>query len=799
MTRNEHLTRVELIDPVLADKGWTDILVREEKTPGGVDVVDGKPRKRKGRSDYLLCLPISSGKAPLAVSLLEAKAEDKLPSLGIQQARDYMKKYNVPFVFSTNGHLFAEYGEDTGQIIQNCPMAEFPTPMALRERYEMMKGLRLDAEASKPLFMPYKGGEAARWYFQDAAIRATLEKLSAGKNRALLSLATGTGKTVLAAQLLWKIAQAGQLKRALFVCDRDELHTQGMGKMHAVFGDNAKIVTTDDPARNAKVLVATYQTLNVTVEDAEPRFWKDNYPPGFFSHIIIDECHRAAWGKWSVILTDNPDAVHIGLTGTPRQVVGGRKDDVSRKADEEITAHNIKYFGEPVYEYPMTTGQNDGYLAACEVIRRIVDLDKKEITRKDIEERSAVDPFTGKPVNPGEIEDKYTAPDYDNVLMLDDRVNAMCEDLFKLFLDSGGPHQKTIIFCARDSHANRVMITLNNLYEKWCRDNGRTPKEWFAFQCTGNPDLRPSADKLIPDFRGSRNSHFIAATVDLLGYGVDIPNCANVIFFRYIESPIMFYQMVGRGTRTGEPRGSKLLFRVYDYTNATRLFGQAFVSRAKPAKPSDEKEGGIGDPGGSQYGKTDVPRRKIIWIKEDKFTVQVDGAGHSILCEEDGKEVLVPLEIYKQRLADQLTETAPTVDDLRAIWIHPARRRNLMTSLPGGEGAVRLAREIEEEQECDLFDVLVNLGYGMPARSRPERVAAFGYKNKAWLREFPDRAAGVILAMARQFEHGGIEELETEKLFDVAEVVQSGGFDSLLRLPLPPQKLIEETKMRLLA
>ena len=152
--------------------------------------------------------------------------------------------------------------------------------------------------------------------------------------------------------------------------------------MHAVFGDNAKIVTPDDPARNAKVLVATYQTLNVTAEDAKPRFWKDNYPPGFFSHIIIDECHRSAWGDWSIILTDNPDAVHIGLTATPRQVVGGKKDDASRKADEEITAHNIKYFGEPVYEYPMSTGQDDGYIAACEVIRRIVDLDKKEITRK---------------------------------------------------------------------------------------------------------------------------------------------------------------------------------------------------------------------------------------------------------------------------------------------------------------------------------------------------------------------------------------------------------------------------------
>ncbi len=177
---------------------------------------------------------------------------------------------------------------------------------------------------------------------------------------------------------------------------------------------------------------------------------------------------------------------------------------------------------------------------------RIVELDKKEITRKDIEQRTAIDPYTGKRMHPQEIEDKYTAKEYDDILMLDDRVNAMCEDMFQHLLDTGGPHQKAIIFCARDSHANRVMIALNNIYETWCRNNKRTLKESYAFQCTGNPDLRPSADKLIPEFRGSKNSHFIATTVDLLGYGVDIPNCDNIIFFRYIESPIVFYQMMGR-------------------------------------------------------------------------------------------------------------------------------------------------------------------------------------------------------------------------------------------------------------
>jgi type I restriction enzyme R subunit len=798
MPRNEHQTRVDLINPILHDLGWVDTLIREEKTPGGTDIIDGKPVKRKGRTDYLLCIPVVEGKPPLAVAVLEAKAEDKLPSLGIQQAKSYKKRFNVPFVFSTNGNLYAEYADDTGLIKDSLHLTGFPSPEEIKQRYEALKGIQVTAKDCLPLLMPYKGGEAARYYFQDAAIRAALEKIATGEKRVLLSLATGTGKTIIATQLLYKLAMAGgQMRRALFLCDRDELRTQGMGKLHGVFGDNAQIVTTQDPQENAKILVATYQTLNVTEEDNEPHFWRENYPKNHFSHIIIDECHRGAWGKWSVILRDNPDAVHIGLTATPRIVAGGKKDAKGRKDDEEITAHNIKYFGEPVYEYSIGTGQDDGYLAACEIIRRTVDLDKKTITREDIQKRSAFDPYTGRRVNPGEIEDKYTAKDYEVSLMLDDRVKAMSEDLFQHFLDTGGPHQKTIIFCSRDNHANQIMIALNNIYSAWCQDNHRTPKENYAFQCTGNPDLRPAAKDMIPDLRGSKNSHFIAATVELLSTGVDIPNLDNVVFFRYIESPISFYQMVGRGTRTGEPRGSKAMFRLYDYTNATRLFGEEFISKARPTPPDDSGAEGVESPG-ADYGKPQ-PKRKIIRIGEKQFTIQIEGNGHSILCEEDGKEVLVPVEEYKQRLATRLVEEAPSVEDLRNTWVQPEQRGQLLVSLPGGEGAVRLIRELEDERECDLFDVLAELGYGLPPKSRLERAAAFSYKNKVWLRGFPERTGKVLTSIARQFEKGGIEELETTHLFDEDEVVQSGGFEALAGLSLLPQVLVQETKARLLA
>lgn len=783
---DEAATRVQLIDPALHARGWTEDLIRREKTPGGADIVDGRPVRRRGRVDYLLCVPAATGQAPLPVAVLEAKAQSKPPALGLQQGREYGRRFNVPFSFSTNGHLFTEFGSDTRKIIDNVTLPTFPSPADLRTRYEAYKGIDLDSPEAAPLLVPYRGGDASRYYFQDAAIRAALEKMARDTEgaRILLSLATGTGKTVIAAYLLHKLAKAGQLRRALFICDRDELRTQAISRLQGLFGGDAQIVTTTDPQKNARILVASYQTLNVADEDDDPRFWKDNYPEGYFSHIIIDEAHRSAWGKWSVILRDNPDAVHIGLTATPREFTTGARGS-AHAADEKITAHNVKYFGAPVYEYSLGDGQEDGYLSACEVIRRRVDLDKDVLTREDIETRTATDPYTGEIINPADIEPAYPPQTFEAKLMLPDRVQAMCEDLFQLMLDSGGVHQKTIVFCARDAHATQVQITMNNIYEQWCAHHGHNPRDWYAFQCTGNPDLRPPAKELIADFKGSRSTHFIATTVDLLSTGVDIPNLANVVFFRYLESPISFYQMVGRGSRTGEPRGSKPMFRLFDYTDATRLFGEPFKSKPAPVSPA------VG-PGGAPDG-----RPKMIRVAG--FSVQVEGDGRSILVQRDGTEVLVPVEEYKLQLALRLEEQAPELDALRDKWVVPQSRRALMAALPGGEPAVRLIRRLEDQDECDLYDVLAELTFGVPARSRAERAAAFPYKSKSWLRQLPDATAAALTALAHQFERGGIEELEAETVFDAAEVSEAGGLRALLDGGGQPAELLDITKRKLLA
>jgi len=794
MPRNEDLTRQELLNPKIRDRGWIEDLIRAERTVGQVEIIAGRPRRGKGRVDYLLCLPAGAGKSPLPIAILEAKKETEFPGLGIQQAQAYRQRFNVPFVFSSNGHLYSQWDEQTGQVVDNLPLEQFPTPADLRAQYEAIKGYSLAERDAQSLFVPYKGGEAARWYFQDAAIRATLEKITRGGNRVLLSLATGTGKTIIAVQLLHKLAQSGQLTKALFVCDRDELRTQGWSKMHAIFGDNAQIATSDDPKTNARIVIASYQTLNITDKDKEPRFWRENYPPGTFSHIIIDECHRSAWGKWSIILTDNPNAVHIGLTATPRIVVGGQVGDSARNTDEEITNHNLEYFGQPVYEYPMWMGQEDGYLAASEVIRRKPDLDQTTITRADIEKRTATDPFTGLNVEPGKLQDQYTARQYEEKLMLPDRVKAMCEDLFEHLLDTGGPLQKTIIFCVRDTHATMVTHEMNNLYQVWCREKNEWPVENYAFQCTGNPNLRPSAEQLIPDLRGSKSSHFIAVTVDLLSTGVDIPNLENVVFFQYLQSPIEFYQRVGRGTRTGEPRGSKLMFRIYDYTNATRLFGHPFESRGHPSReyqpPLDYA------PKGEGVRET---AQETNLIRVEGFDVHIMGEGRAIVVEQDGRETLMPVEEYEQRLAEKLTEAVPSLDEFRRRWIWPDRRHELLERLPGDGASVRLLRHLRDQEACDLYDVLAELAYGAAARSRAERAASFAYKQRQWLKGLPDKAEQVLYAMARQFERGGIEELETTNIFDAQEVRDAGGFEALKALRLPPGDLIIETKTRLLA
>ncbi len=495
LSLSESDTRAKLIDPAIHARGWTEDHIRREETAGAIELIDGGARRRKsGRTDYTLRVKVNPDTQPVAVALIEAKAEQHPPTLGLEQAKGYSRRLNVPFVFSSNGHLFIEYDEFTGETAAPRPLGEFPTPDELRGRYEQGMGFRLSDPAARPLLARYQGGESTRRYYQDAAIRAVLEKVARAEThseppRALLSLATGAGKTFIAVNLLRRIADAGQLRKALFVCDRDELRSQGAGAFQNAFGADAATVSSANAQKNARVLVATYQTLDIEGEDADANFLTENYPEDYFSHIIIDECHRSAWGKWSQVLTRNPRAVQVGLTATPRQIAGPESPEA--RADAEITADNYRWFGEPVYEYDIAQGIEDGYLAACEIVRRDIFIDGESeaggISQADLGDKEIRDARTGQPALITDARPVYTAESYEDMLLLPERVRAMCSDLFGQLVETGGqrgPEQKTIIFCARDRHADAVAIEMNNLYARWCQEHGVSRADPYAFKCT---------------------------------------------------------------------------------------------------------------------------------------------------------------------------------------------------------------------------------------------------------------------------------------------------------------------------
>jgi type I restriction enzyme R subunit len=788
MTFNEADTRAKLIDPAIHKCGWTEELIRREETAGTVEIINGKARRRsRGRIDYVLRVKVNVHTQPVALALIEAKKESLPAGHGLDQAKGYSecKRLNVRFVFSSNGHQFVEFDCFTGLTSAPKSIAEFPAPAELRTRYEQGIGFTLESPAARPLLQPYPGGEGARRYYQDAAIRAVMEKVARCEignqpKRALLSLATGAGKTFIAVNLLKRVSDAGHLTRALFVCDRDELRTQALKAFQNVFGsDAAEVYRKPDGtnnAKNARIHVATYQSLDVENDNGNANFLTTFYPKDYFTHIVVDECHRSAWGKWSQVLTRNKNSVQIGLTATPRQLEC-KEETAEAKQDAEITSNNIAYFGEPAYEYEIAQAIEDGYVAACEIQKGRVNLDDTGISKAEITARHPVDAITGQPLTAEQIDDLYEKFKFEDRILLPDRVLAMCRDLFNYLLSTGVPEQKTIIFCARDRHADDVAVCMNNLYAKWCADNGSQRLDSYAFKCTA----ASSGNDQLPDLRASSRSHFIATTVDLLSTGVDVPCVRNIVFFKYLKSPISFYQMVGRGTRIDAPTG-KLMFRVYDYTDATRLFGEGFIT--EPPRPGGE---GPGPP---------PPPEPTISV--EGFDVHITEAGRFIMADVDGRAMPVPLDEYKARLAARLVQEVHTLDDFRGCWIDPPSRQELIDALVTSGYSPTVVRMVDDRQAYDLYDVLAELGWGMRPRTRHDRTMAFTYKHEDWINTLPIQAAATIRAIASQFDRGGTEGLENPQIFQTPNVKAAGGL-AALQVAGKPSDLLRETKTRMFA
>ena len=793
MGLNEADTRAKLIDPTLYQRGWSEDHIKREETAGGIQIFGGKAKRQgKGRTDYTLRIRVGQDTQPIAIALIEAKKEDEMPGKGLEQAKAYQlsDRFHVPFIFSTNGHLFVEFDRTTGLTSKSKPLTAFPKPEELRSRYEAYVGFNIESEAAKPLLTPYAGGESGRRYYQDAAIRAALEKIAQCQTRGepgrvLLTLATGAGKTFIAVNLMKRLADAGQMTKALFLCDRDELRVQAGGAFQNVFGSNAAIVSAGKPQKNARILIATYQTLGVDTDEDTASFLTQHYPDNYFSHIIIDECHRSAWGKWSEVLTRNANAVQVGLTATPRELELTEETEEALK-DQQITANNLQYFGKPVYEYDIAQGVEDGYLAAFELQRSKVNLDKTGLTLKEVWQRNPTDARTGKAIaSMEELKKLYRHTAFENRILLPDRVLAMCQDLFNYLLATGGPNQKTVIFCVRDSHSDAIAVEMNNLYVKWCQENGQRVAQHYAFKCTA----ASGGQNLLPDFKGSNRDYFIATTVELLSTGVDVPSLRNVVFFKYMKSPILFYQMVGRGTRI-DVTTEKLMFYIYDYTNATRLFGQAFITKLTG-------RGGEADPRPDPRPDPDREPPQIVTVKG--FDVQISDQGRFVLGRVNGQAMPIPVAEYEAQLAEQLISAAATSGEFRDRWVSREAREDLLRELVDGGRSPKVVQLLRDMNDFDLFDVLGQLGYDLPPLTRMSRFATFTQQHTDWLKSMPPRSARTVEAIAQQFVYEGTDGLENQQLFQVPSVMSAGGLPALKLVGRKPGDVLQEMKIRLFA
>ena len=534
----------QFITPAIVQAGWaaSTQIRREYAFTAGRVIVRGKVAARgdQKRADYIL---FHTTNLPLAV--VEAKDNTYPVGGGMQQALAYAEALDVPFVFSSNGDgfLFHDRTGTAHPIERPLKLDEFPPPAELWARYRAWKGFTDESE--KIIRFPYHddgSGKEPR-YYQRIAIQRTVEAISRGQRRALLVMATGTGKTYTAFQIIWRLWKAGTVKRVLYLADRNILLDQTITNDFKPFGSVMTKIHDRIADKSFEVYLALYQAVSGTEE--EQSIYKQ-FSPDFFDLVIIDECHRGSAREesaWREILTHFDPAIHLGLTATPKET-----RDVS----------NLTYFGEPLYTYSLKQGIDDGFLAPYKVIR--IDLDR------DLQGWRPPKGMTDDAGQP--IEDRvYNLRDMDRTLVLTARTQLVARKVVE-YLVGTDPYGKTIVFCEDIDHAERMRSALvNEVGRQIPAEAANTSK--FVVRITGDSD---EGKRALDDFiHPERPYPVIATTSKLLTTGVDVKTCKLIVLDQRIESLIEFKQIVGRGTRIHEEK-DKLWFSIMDLKKATELF-----------------------------------------------------------------------------------------------------------------------------------------------------------------------------------------------------------------------------------
>ncbi|MFF3444779.1 EcoAI/FtnUII family type I restriction enzme subunit R [Streptosporangium sp. NPDC002721] len=766
---NENETRRTLVERQLNQSGWDrDQLVDEYLiTHGRILAAGGKPRRGTPlRADYAL-----EYRPGVPIAVVEVKRTSIDADDGIEQAKRYAKKLELPFAYATNGTKIQEIDLDRGTITE---IDTYPSPDELWGRYRRAKGL--DERLATDLVLTPFDQTLKNWdnspkiprYYQRLGVNKTVEAIGKGEDRLLLVLATGTGKTLVAYQIVKKLSQAqwpkGHPPRVLYLADRnilidqpkDEYFTPGFGEaVHKLAGGVVKL--------GRHIYFALYQSLDQqgVENDGDRKALFEKFDKDFFDLVIVDECHRGSAkdnSNWRQILKHFESAVQIGLTATP----------VSKR-----DADTYGYFGKPVYEYSLKDGIEDGFLAPYRVRRVNINVDV-----------NGWQPEPGQVDNYGNLipEREYNQPDFERVLAIKERTEVAAQYLTDMLRDTDRLG-KTVVFCVDSEHASRMRIALHNLNQDLSRQYGGD----YVVRITAK-DGDPGLAHLDEFKKVDSEAPVIAVTSRLLSTGVDMPMVRNVVIFRPIGSMTEFKQIVGRGTRLFGDKG-KFSFDIIDFVYATRKFNDPEfdgppVSRyeiklddeghpiesaeddlteershvAEPAEAYEEQEGGSFDPAEEMSddelisalttrGRRYYVDGQEVFIWNDTLYVMDSDSGRPVMIE------------YRRFVGDQVLKLNLSPMELRGQWARARSRSDIIRVLKNDLGIdFKLLAEQMGDQDADPLDLLLSAAWEFPAMTRRERARRMRREHREFLESFSADAREILeLVLDKYVEHGPIE------------------------------------------
>jgi len=758
----------KFITPAIKAAGWEDsVQIREEYsfTKGRI-IVRGKvvTRGKASRADYLLFY-----KPNIPIAVIEAKDNTHTVGAGLQQALGYAETLRVPFVFSSNGDGFVFYDRtDTGSKIEtNLALDDFPSPASLWKRYCTWKGLTPKAE--QVVLQDYFDGGRDPRYYQVNAVNAAIEAIAKGQERILLVMATGTGKTYTAFQIIWRLWKARRKKRILFLADRNVLIDQSMvndfkpfGQAMAKLSTNSKTIeradgtTVDltlalDSKRRIDTAYEIYLSLYQAITGPEERqkIFRE-FSREFFDLIVIDECHRGSAAEdsaWREILEYFSDATQIGMTATPK---------------ETKYVSNIDYFGEPVYSYSLKQGIEDGFLAPYKVIKVHINVDVEGYR-----------PEKGKLDRDGnEVEDRiYNQKDFDRTLVLDERTKLVAKKVTEFLKASDDRMQKTIVFCVDEEHADRMRQALVNENADLCSKNHRYVMRITGSDTEGQKELSnfidPEADYPV-----------IVTTSRLLSTGVDAQTCRLIVLDRGIGSMTEFKQIIGRGTRIHEDK-KKYYFTIMDFRGATNLFAEPEFDGDPVVVYEPDEDDPITPPDRPDEESDDhpIPGDEEIVVDPgipeptDSGTqkkVYVDGVHAKIIAERvefldaDGKLVTESLKDFTK---NALRKRFASLDEFLQKWNHAERKQAVIDELEE-EGLPLDSLAEEVGKELDAFDLICHVAFDRPPLTRKER--AENVRKRDVFTKYGPQARKVLEALLLKYQDQGILNLDDPRILQIS-------------------------------